>query len=230
MTEPTPDVSVSGSGRDSMAANQVGRDMKNTRVLVILGDFGHWIFPVLTLIPLGAAFALGLPGSSAQMMRYLIPCGLALVAGSAVLSVRGGRRWLAVSAAVSLSIVSGLLLVHTWRHGDLDVTDRVHHSTSVSGLATGDQRTVTVDIPRPRAELAISFRLSESSENQICVPLTAIEVVTSGGYGGVEVQSGGIATIQLDRNWTSVSLKLTVRTDQGCQVDLHVGSAVLRDH
>ncbi|MGW4247692.1 hypothetical protein [Nocardia sp. NPDC004722] len=210
--------------------NTVGRDMNVTKVFVMLREIGYWLFPVLALVPIGVAFFLGLPGNFGQLMLYLLPGLLALIVGSAVPVFEGGRRWLAISVSVALCVMSGLLLSHAWKHADLDVTDQIHQ-TDYPSLVDGDRRTVTIDLPRQRSALALSFRFSEINGDQICVPHTTIQVSTaSDGDGGNRLAPDDTATVRLDHGRKRVVLYLRFNTDHGCVVDLHISKAVLRDH
>ncbi|MEV0031774.1 hypothetical protein [Nocardia sp. NPDC050793] len=196
---------------------------------------GNWVLPLLALATLAAAFAYRLPGNGWQMGCYLVPGILALIASSAFPATKDNWRWVALSTAVILAVTSGVQLVWASDHGDIDVSGRVHQSSD-QPLAEDKPQTLIVDIPTQRSSLAISFRFSEHYRGQMCVPHTMVQINTRHGYasaplvdGQVRVAEHEVATIMLDRNRTKVELNLTAVTDQGCEVDLQVDSAILRD-
>ncbi|MGY2112996.1 hypothetical protein ACW9HR_03660 [Nocardia gipuzkoensis] len=196
---------------------------------------GNWVLPFLALATLAAAFAYRLPGNGWQMGCYLVPGVLALIASLAFPAIKDNWRWAALSTAVMLAVTSGVQLVWASDHGDIDVSGRVHQSSD-QPLAEGKVQTLTVDIPTQRSSLAISFRLSEHHRHQMCVPHTRVQVNTRHGYAAAPLMDGQVrvaeyeaATIMLDRSRTEVELNLSVVTDKGCEVDLQVDKAILRE-
>ncbi|WP_280250489.1 hypothetical protein [Nocardia abscessus] len=194
-----------------------------------------WVLPFLALAVLVAAFAYHLPGSGWQMGCYLVPGILALIASFAFPAIKGNWRWIVLSATVVLTVTSGVQLDWALDHGDIDVTGRVHQSSD-EPLAVGKTQSLTVDIPTQRSILAISFRLSEHHREQICLPHTRIQVNTRHGYAAAPLTDGQVrvaeyeaATIVLHRSRPEVELNVTVVTDRGCEVDLQVDKAILRD-
>ncbi|MBH0777739.1 hypothetical protein [Nocardia bovistercoris] len=205
-------------------------------VTVSIEDARYLILPALALVVLGAAFVDDLPGSGRQMADYLVPVVLALIAGLSLPLVRGRPRWFVMSAVIVSIMVGALRLDWASDHGDIDATGRVRQSSD-EPLGPDSAHTLTLDGPLERSHLVIDFRLSESHRDQMCVPRTMIRLTATGGSqvlgplvdGAVQVRRNEVATVVLDRTEATVTLRLAVATDKGCEVDLHVDKAILKD-
>ncbi|MFE4515152.1 hypothetical protein ACFRMQ_13310 [Kitasatospora sp. NPDC056783] len=223
------------SARDGGTA--VGGDYRIIRIS--LTGHGRWVWILIALASLVAA-TVGHPESSDwQRAFYLAPAVVALATGLTVaLSASPGapgesigstiRRPPAIFAGVTALLVAASWWGFSWvrDHGDLSVTEQFRQVAS-QPMGKADRRDVTVLIPAQRPSLTIDFHLEEHYSSQWCVPGARIGVAASGG--AVEELGPRTARIRLNPGVTSLGLTFTVDVDDGCEIDVDVSNAVLRN-
>ncbi|MFE3474132.1 hypothetical protein [Streptomyces sp. B27] len=192
--------------------------------------------PFLLVVTLAAASLVAAPdGPARQFLWVHLALGLsvALVLVRLVLPVRKGRpHWRVLMSATALigSLTAVVGMDHLADHGELDVTGR----SRIGGgpFTDGSTAGLVVDSPADRARLRLTLTVRDADRaTQFCAP----EARYSAQLRGVtstrveDVRGGQTIGFPLGGLQGPIHVEITLRTDEGCWMNLSVTRAVLHD-
>lgn len=203
------------------------------------GRMRNWFLFILVLTLTSVAIIRSPGGPGGESNGVLLVCGLAVLASGwrAI-----GLGWLGPGAPVARhATVSALSLTlaitgPVWseelrRHGDVDVRGRASVSPATS-LQDGTAATVDIDDVPTRARLRVAFAVSDTlPAAQSCTPETRLDVGANADPHSVhrDVRSGSAVDIPLGGQRTQIRLRVTLRTDPGCRMNVSIAEAVAHD-
>ncbi|MPY62875.1 hypothetical protein [Streptomyces spongiae] len=203
------------------------------------GRMWNWASFLLVLTLTSVAIIRSPGGPGGESTGVLLMCGLAFLAslwravgvGRLDSGSHVGRR--ATVSALSLTLaISGLAWSEELRvHGDVDVRGRTSISPADS-LESGTTAAVSVDRAPTRARLRVTFAVTDAlPAAQSCTPDTRLDVGAAAdphsAYRGV--RSGSAVDIPLGGQRPHIRLRVTLRTDPGCSMNVSIAEAVLHD-
>ncbi|MFE1437390.1 hypothetical protein [Streptomyces sp. NPDC058739] len=200
--------------------------------------WGGWNWPPFLLVVLLGSYAL--ISAPDGPLRQFVWVYLA-IAGSLCLALarlvhpggeRQARRWrvLMSAAAVMLAVAGTVGMDHLADHGEIDVTGR---SRLTAGTVTdGSELRLVVDGPTDRAWLRLTLEIRDAARSsQFCAPETrySAQLRDQASTGVDDGRSGQTVDFPLGGLEGRIDVRITLRTDEGCLMNVFVADAVLHD-
>jgi len=219
---------VRSKGSASVA---IGRVAGNVFLRFLTDDAKKWRLPPFCVVVALVTTALirGPGGSQDQLTGPYLLAGVAVVAATL-------RAWAVVEsdrALVSITLVALICAVaaltwteHLRSHGEVAVTDRVHHTDGGRRVADGGVVSFEIREAPQRTHLRLTFAIEDAEpEAQSCRPETTLEVRL--GQAGARTVEGAEIDLALGGRPGDILGTILVRTGEGCLMDVSVESAVV---
>ncbi|MFF0201327.1 hypothetical protein [Streptomyces sp. NPDC005017] len=200
--------------------------------------WGGWNWPPFLLVVLLGSYAL--ISAPDGPLRQFVWVYLA-IAGSVCLALarlaypggeRQARRWrvLMSAAAVMLAVAGTVGMDHLADHGEIDVTGRTRLTAGT--VTDGSELRLLIDGPVDRAWLRLTLGIRDAARSsQFCAPETrySAQLRDQAGTGVDDGRSGQTVDFPLGGLEGRIDVRITLRTDEGCLMNVFVADAVLHD-
>ncbi|MER7173038.1 hypothetical protein [Streptomyces mesophilus] len=223
--------SATSTGDNSLS---IGQNIGNVIVSLMAGP-GAWNWPPFCVVVAVGTYAYTrTPEASTQLalVHALFLTALVLtVARTLIAPARKQARAMVTALALVLTALGFLRVEELRESGDVDVTDSTR-ITPAEPLETGEIFTVTAPGEPHRAWLRLTLKVSDGAPGvQTCTPDTTLDVrlLGPGNTTTPDVRSGEPVELDLTRKATTFQAEVTVRTPQGCEMNVSVADAVLHD-
>ncbi|UYQ65822.1 hypothetical protein [Streptomyces peucetius] len=193
--------------------------------------------PFLLVVCLGSYALISAPDGPLRQFVWVYlafgaAVGLALARLIAPAGGRRARRWrVPMSATALICAVAGTVgMDHVADHGEIDVTGRTRITAGT--VTNGSQLGLVVDSPADRSRLRLTLTIRDAERaRQFCAPETRYSAQLRGNASTrVEgVKSGQTVEFPLGGLQDEIDVRISLRTDEGCQMSLFVANAVLHD-
>ncbi|MFJ5776301.1 hypothetical protein [Streptomyces sp. NPDC093094] len=200
--------------------------------------WGGWNWPpFLLVVPLGSYALISAPDGPLRQFVWVYlaiagSVGLALARLVHPGSENRARHWrvLMSAASVMFAVAGTVGMDHLADHGEIDVTGRSRLTTGA--VTNGSELRLVVDGPTDRARLRLTLTIRDAARSsQFCAPETrySAQLHNQASTRVEDVGSGRTIDFPLGGLEGLIDVRITLLTDEGCQMNVFVADAVLHD-